>query len=159
MTEPSANDWVTQREFRSEIRRIDERREGTVASHLHLMAVESARVNHVMSSEADRINSLLLASAQNQKEASNRAEQTAKNLADRVDATAKAVVQTGEATAKANVDAMTAAAMAMDSRIKPLEQARFEGAGRSGMTTPLMMLLSTFAGGLVLYLIQIFMRS
>lgn len=150
MTEAEHNGWVTQSEFRSEIRRIDERAEGW----LRAMAAESLRVNGCMKSEADRINALLLASAQNVREASTRAEQTATHLAERVEATAKALVQQGEASTRANVDAVAATAMAMDARIKPLESLRWEEAGRSRISVPLLMAIAGFCGALLLFLVQ-----
>lgn len=159
MPDQSLNDYVTRREFQTEIRRLDERRESAIQNHLHLISVESSRVNGRMETEANRINAILLASAQNVREASVRAETTAAKLAERVDASAKALVSQVESTARANVDAVAAAAMAMSARIKPLEELRFEQAGRSGITTPLLMLIATFAGALLLFLIQTFMHS
>jgi len=44
-------------------------------------------------------------------------------------------------------------------RIAELERAEFVQQGRSGMSVPLIMLLSTFAGGMVLFLIQSFMKA
>lgn len=148
------NGFVTRREFHTEIRRLDERRESAIQNHLRLMEVESTRVNGRMEAEANRINALLLASAQNGREASNRAETTAANLAERVDTTAKALVQQGEATARALVETVSSANATMSTRVTTLEAARFEQAGRSGISVPLMMAIATFVGALLVILVQ-----
>jgi hypothetical protein len=154
MTEIGASDYITRREFQAEVRRLDERSEGL----LRLMASESSRLNAAMKSEADRINALLVASADNVRLANTRAELTAANLAERVENSAKALAGQVEGTAKANVEAVAAAALAMSTRIKPLEEQRFSDAGRSGITTPMLAAFCVFAGGLALYLIQLLMK-
>ena len=48
---------------------------------------------------------------------------------------------------------------ALPDRIKVLEDAKNVGEGRSGMSTPLLMLLSSLAGGIVIFVVQTLMTA
>ena len=50
--------------------------------------------------------------------------------------------------------AVEATAKALAARIEPLEQTRYEQAGRRGLSAPLLMLLAGLGGGIVVYFVE-----
>lgn len=89
--------------------------------------------------------------------ANTRAELTAIALAEKVSDSAKTLALQVETTAKAAAVAVEAAALALGLRIKPLEDARYEQAGRkSGMTDTAKILYAGFGAGvpIVLYVLS-----
>jgi len=79
--------------------------------------------------EKDRVNALLQAQQAAVALDRTRAELTASALAERVDTSAKTLSAQVETTAKAAESAVSAAATALNARIAPLEQFRFEQGG------------------------------
>jgi|ERR1035437_8542702 hypothetical protein len=90
----------------------------------------------------DRIQAQLSSMASEALRVNGRAETTAANLAIEQKATAANLAEKVDASALALRVAVEASAKAMNARIEPLEQARYENAGRQGISTPLLMALS-----------------
>ena len=94
--------------------------------------------------ESRRIDALLAAANAAVNIANSRAEMTAATLAERVDTTAKANAAQVDITARAAATAVDATKTTLEGRIKPLEDARYVEAGRSGLSTPLLMAIVSF---------------
>ena len=106
----------------------------TMASQ-HAMAAakaESLRIDAVQLAEAARVNALLGAQKADVALAAARAEGEAKALAARVESSATALADRVEATKSASDSSVSNTATLLGARIKPLEDARYEQAGRRG---------------------------
>ena len=130
--------------------------------YAELSNAESKRIDSNMAAEAKRVDALLTAAAKNVELANASAESraaalaervdvSAKALAERVDTSAKALALQVEATAKAAAERVDATTKTLGDRIAPLEQARYENAGRNRISVPLLMTLSTVGGGVLLF--------
>lgn len=93
---------------------------------------ETKRLDAVQIAEKERVNALLAAAAANVVLANARSELTATALAERVDTSAKTLALQVEATKTAAQISVDATTLALGGRIKPLEDARYEQAGRRG---------------------------
>jgi hypothetical protein len=148
-----------------EVRRLDDLREMAIDRLDDLRRMER-RSDHrfskmraqmteaQMDGESKRIDALLAASAANVGLANARAEMTAATLAERVDTSAKTLATQVEVTAKAAAQAVEATRLTLEGRIKPLEDARYVEAGRSGLSTPLLMSLVAFVSVLGAFVAQ-----
>lgn len=154
VSESPPNGYVTYRELNAqvkgnddrheaEVRRTDELREAETrrtddlremeAKYVQLLTMaESRRLDAVMTAEARRIDANRSTDVAAVVLANARAELTAAALAERVDTSAKALAEGTAATAKAAAISVDSAAVALGGRIKPLEDARYEQAGRHG---------------------------
>jgi hypothetical protein len=104
----------------------------------HAMAAaiaESRRIDAVQLAEAARVNALLGAQKADVALAAARAEGEAKALAARVESSATALADRVEATKSASDTSVANTAVQLGARIKPLEDARYEQAGRRGGQT------------------------
>ena len=124
-----------------------------------LMLAEAKRIDAMMIAEAKRIDALLTAAASAVSLASSRAEITAAALAERVDTSAKALAAQVELTAKAAAVAVEATAKALGERIAPLEQSRYEQAGRRGLSGPMLLLIAGLVGGVAVFVVETIMKS
>jgi hypothetical protein len=101
----------------------------------HAMAAaiaESRRIDAVGEAEKERVNALLVGQKADVALAAARAEGEAKALAARVESSATALADRVEATKSASDNAVANTAVQLGARIKPLEDARYESAGRRG---------------------------
>lgn len=101
----------------------------------HAMAAalgESRRIDAVQEAEKERVNALLAAQKADVALAAARAEGVATALADRVEVSAKTLATQVDATKSAAQVAVDNTTVALGNRIKPLEDARYEQAGRRG---------------------------
>lgn len=151
--EPAREGFVTQHELAVEIKRIDDLMLAYEASATSANDVDTKRVDSKLSSESQRIDALLTAAKADVTLANARAELTASALAERVDTSAKALAAQVEVTAKAATTATEAQAKAFSERITPLEQMRYETAGRGSISTPLLMVMATLSGSLLTFVV------
>jgi hypothetical protein len=101
----------------------------------HAMAgaiAESRRIDAVQEAEKERVNALLAAQKADVALAAARAEGVASALADRVEVSAKTLATQNEATKATAQLAVDVTNANLGNRIKPLEDARYEQAGRRG---------------------------
>jgi len=134
--------------------RAADRRKADSNSFDAKMIAEAKRIDAMMIAEAKRIDALLTAAASAVSLASSRAEITAAALAERVDTSAKALAAQVELTAKAAAIAVEATAKALGERIVPLEQSRYENAGRRGISQPMLMTIALLVGGVVVFIVE-----
>lgn len=145
--------------------RLNERFTIESAHHLAVQQVEARRLDSIFAAETRRVDALLTAAAGAVTLASTRQELTAtalaervdtsaKALAERVDASAKTLAATVEATAKASDIAVQSTNKTLSDRIEPLERFRYESAGRSGVSTPLLLMMGTIGGGILAFAIE-----
>jgi len=106
-----------------------------------LAAAESRRVDAIALAESRRIDALLAAQQNAVALATTRAELTAAALAERVDTSAKTLATAVETTAKTLAVTVEATAKTLSERIVPLEQARYQGVGKSSVADPAMEIL------------------
>ena len=139
--------------------RVDRVMDEHEARAADLRKVDVGSFDAKMIAEAKRIDALLTASASAVSLASSRAEITAAALAERVDTSAKALAAQVELTAKAAAIAVEATAKALGERIVPLEQSRYEQAGRRGISGPMLMLIAGLAGGVVVFIVETLIRA
>lgn len=95
-----------------------------------LAMAESNRINALTLAESRRIDALLAAAQSAVALASTRAELTASALAERVDTSAKALAASVVASAEALGKQVAAQSSVFDTRIKTLEEARYQSSGR-----------------------------
>lgn len=152
--ETAPNTFVTQHELSIEVGRLNDLLREHVNNDDHAGIVEAKRIDAVLESESKRIDALLAAAKADVALANARAEGTASALAERVDSSAKTLVSQVDVTAKAASAATEAQTKAFDARITPLEQMRYEQAGRGSLSTPLLTTMAMIGGMLLLYAIQ-----
>jgi cytoskeletal protein RodZ len=152
-SEPAGGGFVTRHELSIEVKRIDDLLRAYIISESTSNEVDTKRVDSKLASESQRIDALLTAAKADVTLANARAELTASALAERVDTSAKALAAQVEVTAKAAASATDAQAKAFSERITPLEQMRYETAGRGAISTPLLMVMATLSGSLLMYVI------
>lgn len=136
-----------------------DRRKADAGRFAAMMIAEAKRIDAMMIAEAKRIDALLTAAASAVSLASSRAELTAQALAERVDTSAKALAAQVELTAKAAAIAVEATAKALGERIVPLEQSRYEQAGRRGLSGPMLMLIAGLVGGILVFVAETIMKA
>ena len=112
--------------------RQDQLREMASKHAMAAAVAESRRIDAVGEAEKERVNALLAAQKADVALAAARAEGTATALADRVETSAKTLVTTVETTKTAAQAAVDNTTLSLGARIKPLEDARYEQAGRRG---------------------------
>jgi hypothetical protein len=112
--------------------RQDQLRQMATNHSMIVALAETKRTDAVAVAEKERVNALLAAAAANVVLANARQELTASALAERVDTSAKTLALQVEATKTAAQIAVDATTLALGARIKPLEDARYEQAGRHG---------------------------
>lgn len=113
----------------SAVARLDDIAAIERAHRSELRDLEAKHRDSQQIAEKERVNALLSAAAAAAALDRTRAELTASALAERVDTTAKTIAAQVESTAKAADNAVVATATALNARITPLEQARYEQAG------------------------------
>jgi hypothetical protein len=149
-TGAATGDFVTRVDLAVEIKRIDDLATAYRSAQSEANNVDTKRVDAMLAAESQRIDALLAAAKADVALANARAELTANSLAERVDTSAKALAAQGEVAAKAAVSDREAQEKKFNERVAPLEQMRYEQAGRGSLSTPLLTLLSALGGGLLL---------
>ena len=116
----------------------------------------SAEFNEKLSvAEAKRIDAIRAVDVTAVSVASERASAQAAVLATNLAATSEALRALIAATAQAGAAQLQQLQVQMTDRISLLEKAQYEGKGRGSLSAPLLMVLSTMAGGLILFLVQL----
>jgi hypothetical protein len=113
----------------AEFRRIDDLFMQERRHRAEMRELTNTQLEARLVAEKERVNALLSASAAATALDRTRAELTASALAERVETSARTLSAQVDATAKAAESAVAAAAIALNARIAPLEQFRFEQGG------------------------------
>ena len=141
------NNMVTKDLLRAEIGRIDMAL-GANVEYTKLASVAEAR----------RLDSIREVDATAVKVANERAVEQASVLAAQVSSSAETLRGLVATTASAVAASLNQVSTELTKRIAELERKQFEAQGRSGLSSPLLMLIASFAGGLLVYLVQILLK-
>ena len=127
----------------AELRRVDELMELRAAFYAKLAEAEAKRIDAIRAVDVGAVAI-----------ATERATQQAAVLAAQVSQSAdtlRALVATTAATVAAQLQQMSAQLV---ERLALLERSQYENKGKSGVTSPLLMLIAAIAGGIIVFLIE-----
>jgi len=122
--------------------------------------IETALADHIAytkaaaKSETDRIDAILRANAEALKQANSEAGESKASAARQTEEVAKTLREVVEATRSANAKSLSEVINPITSRLDEVEKKQYEDKGRSGLSTPLLMMLSTLGGGVLFWIIQ-----
>jgi hypothetical protein len=139
-----AADMITKDLLKAEIGRINE------ALNAH---VEYTRF--AASAETKRLDAIRVVDATSVAVANERAVEQASVLASQVAASAETLRGLVATTAAAVAASLSQVSTDLTKRIAELERKQFEAQGRSGVSTPLVMLLAGLGGGVLVYIVQL----
>lgn len=160
--DPTANVILLTHEIRkhlenmrvAETRRQDDLREAESKRVDEKMALLGEYEKIIAKAEAKRIDSNRAFDVAAVNIAAAKAELTAGVLAANVVTSAETLRKLVESTAKAAAEALERWASTIAERLSTLEAARYESKGRQGLSTPLIVGISTIAGGVIGFLVQ-----
>ena len=150
---------------KAETKRIDDLREAEAKRVDALRLAESQRVNEVMQLRADHNKELIEKESKRMDAiravdvaavavANDKSVASAALLANAVQTTAETLRSLVAATATQVAESLTRLSEALTERIAKLEVSQSKSEGRQGLSTPIIIALSTVAGGMLGYLIQ-----
>lgn len=124
-------------------------------------SIETALADHITytkaaaKSETDRIDAILRANAEALKQANGEAGESRASAARQTEEVAKTLREVVEATRLANEKSLSEVINPITSRLDEVEKKQYEDKGRSGLSTPLLMMLATLGGGVLFWIIQL----
>jgi len=119
--------------------------------------IESSRREDT--AESDRINELRKGDLESVRVANVQAIKTAELLASQMLENAEVLRKSVELTASQLASQLEKITGQQDTRFAILEKASYENKGRSGISSPLLMLLAGLGGGIIVFLIETFMKT
>lgn len=160
--DPTANVILLTHEIRKhlenmrigETRRQDDLRSAEAKRIDEKMALVAEYEKIIAKAEAKRIDSNRAFDVAAVNIAAAKAEATAGALAANVTASAETLRKMVESTAKAAAESLERWAATIATRLSVLEASRYETKGRQGLSTPLIVGISTIAGGVIGFLVQ-----
>lgn len=110
------------------------------------------------SAESDRINELRKGDLESVRVANVQAIKTAELLASQMLENAEVLRKSVEATANQLASQLEKITVQQDTRFAVLEKASYENKGRSGISSPLLMLLAGLGGGIIVFVIELVIK-
>jgi 3-oxoacyl-ACP reductase-like protein len=136
------------------VKRIDDLREAETRRINERLNTEVTHARELSVAEAKRIDAIRIVDVNAVAVANERAIAQASVLASQVASSAETLRALVAATAATVAQQLSQLSAQLSDRLSSLERAQYESKGKSGISTPIIAIIATFVGGIVVYLIE-----
>jgi DNA recombination-dependent growth factor C len=136
------------------IEHVEEIRQSELKSIEKQMTIHIENINRLIEAEAKRIDAIRVIDTNAVAIASEKAASQAEVLANQLVASTESLRVLVASTNASIAQQLTQISTQLTERITLLEKVQYENQGRSGISTPLLMLIAGLVGGLVVFIVQ-----